>query len=154
MLEIEPDLQYSLLEFVAHLTSEDYSELPEDLARLGFLKKEKLDFARRSGVLEPLKYFLRQAGKGGGASGVRSRIFDEYREKYAGLTDDELRVEMRAEMKVRQCRASVLVTSGHLFSPLSLLFSAKRCRCRGAGKRCYWSYHGSGRASKEEQGLV
>ena len=99
-LQIDPNLQYSLLEFVAHLTAEDFDELPEDLVRLGFLKPEKLDFARRSGVLEPLKYFFRQAGKGGGAKGVRTRVFDEYRTKYPGLTDDELRVEMRAEMKV------------------------------------------------------
>ena len=99
-LDIDPDLQYSLLEFVAHLTSEDYTALPEDLMKLGFLKPEKVEFARRSGVLEPLKYFLRQAGQGGGADAVRDRIFDEYRAKFPGLTDDELRVEMRAEMKV------------------------------------------------------
>lgn len=99
-LDIDPNLQYSLLEYVAHLTSEDYDELPDDLVKLGFLKAEKLDFARRSGVLEPLKYFLKQAGKGGGAQGVRDRIFEEYREKYPGLDDEQLRVEMRAEMKV------------------------------------------------------
>lgn len=98
-LDIDPQLQYSLLEFVAHLTAESYDDLPDDLVRLGFLKADKLEFAKRSGTLEPLKYFLRQAGKGGGASGVRDRIFDEYREKYPGLSDDDLRVEMRAEMK-------------------------------------------------------
>jgi hypothetical protein len=100
-LDIDPELQYSLLEFVAHLTSENYDTLPDDLAALGFLKPEKLEFARRSGVLEPLKYFIRQAGKGGGANGVRDRIFAEYREKYPGLSDEDLRVEMRSEMKVR-----------------------------------------------------
>jgi hypothetical protein len=98
-LDVDPSLQYSLLEFVAHLTSEDYDKLPEDLVGLGFLKESKLDFARRSGALEPLKYFLKQAGQGGGADAVRDRIFDEYREKFPGLSDDDLRVEMRAEMK-------------------------------------------------------
>lgn len=102
-LDIDPQLQYSLLEFVAHLTSEDYDSLPEDLAALGFLKRDKLEFAQRSGVLDPLKYFLKQAGQGGGANGVRDRIFDDYRTKYPGLTDDELRLEMRSEMKVRLC---------------------------------------------------
>jgi hypothetical protein len=112
-LDVDPTLQYSLLEFVAHLTSEDYDKLPEDLVRLGFLKPEKLDFARRSGILEPLKYFLKQAGEGGGASGVTSRIFADYREKYPGKTDDELRVEMRAEMKVRMyLELSFLVCQG------------------------------------------
>jgi predicted unusual protein kinase regulating ubiquinone biosynthesis (AarF/ABC1/UbiB family) len=100
-LDIDPDLQYSLLEYVAHLTAQQYDKLPEDLVALGFLKREKLDFARRSGVLEPLKYFLKQANEGGGARGVRERIFDEYRAKYPGLTDDELRIEMRSEMKQR-----------------------------------------------------
>ncbi len=100
-LDVDENLQYSLLEFVAHLTSDDYDKLPEDFVELGFLKPEKLDFAKRSGVLEPLKYFLQQVGKGGGATGVRERIFAEYREKYPGMTDDELRVEMRSEMKVR-----------------------------------------------------
>ena len=112
-LDIDPNLQYSLLEYVAHLTSEDYDQLPQDLVALGFLKPEKLEFATRSGVLEPLKYFLKQAGQGGGANGVRDRIFDEYRVKFPGLTDDELRVEMRSEMKVRSSPAFsfLLVTS-------------------------------------------
>jgi predicted unusual protein kinase regulating ubiquinone biosynthesis (AarF/ABC1/UbiB family) len=99
-LDIDPNLQYSLLQYVAHLTSNDYSELPEDLVALGFLKPEKLDYARRSGILQPLQYFLKQIGQGGGASAVRERIFDEYREKFPDKTEDELRVEMRAEMKV------------------------------------------------------
>lgn len=98
-LNIENDLQYSLLSFVAHLTSEDYDKLPEDLVALGFLRPEKLDFVRRSGILEPLKYFLKQANEGGGATGVRDRIFEEYRQKYPGLDDEALRVEMRSEMQ-------------------------------------------------------
>jgi predicted unusual protein kinase regulating ubiquinone biosynthesis (AarF/ABC1/UbiB family) len=99
-LDVNADLQYSLLEFVAHLTGEDYDQLPEDLVGLGFLKREKLDFARRSGALEPLKYILKQAGQGGGADMLQQRIFDDYRQRFPGLTDDELRLEMRSEMKV------------------------------------------------------
>jgi hypothetical protein len=102
-LDIDPNLQYSLLEFVAHLTSNNFDELPEDLVALDFLKADKLDFVRRTGALEPFKYVLKQAGQGGGASGVRERIFADYREKYGvDATEDELRVEMRKEMKV--CR--------------------------------------------------
>jgi predicted unusual protein kinase regulating ubiquinone biosynthesis (AarF/ABC1/UbiB family) len=108
-LDIDPNLQYSLLEYVAHLTAENYDSLPEDFVRLGFLKEEKLDFVRRSGVLEPLKYFLKQISKGGGADAVRERIFSEYREKYKGMSDDELRVEMRAEMKVRMIAMSFAI---------------------------------------------
>lgn len=105
-LDIDPSLQYSLLEFVAHLTSNDYDKIPEDFVALGFLKEDKLDFVKRSGALEPLNYFLRQASEGGGAKRVRERIFAEYREKYPGLSDDELRVEMRSEMKVSSCTFS------------------------------------------------
>jgi len=101
-LEIDPNLQYSLLEYVAHLTSDNYDELPEDMAKLGFLKKDKLDFVKRSGVLEPLKYFLRKVGQGGGGAAIRDRIYAEYREQNPGMSDDELRTVMRAEMKVRR----------------------------------------------------
>jgi predicted unusual protein kinase regulating ubiquinone biosynthesis (AarF/ABC1/UbiB family) len=99
-LEIDPTLQYSLLEYVAHLTAEDYDKLPEDLTKLGFLSPEKLEFVRRSGVLEPLKYFLKQVGQGGGAQRFRERIFEEYREKYPGMSDEELSTAMRSEMQV------------------------------------------------------
>jgi hypothetical protein len=143
-LDIDPQLQYSLLEFVAHLTSEDFESLPDDLAALGFLKQDKLDFARRSGVLEPLKYFLKQAGQGGGANGVRDRIFDEYRTKYPGRTDDELRVEMRSEMKVRSQRlCASLVYCPLLIIALPVRLQATNvsdCRTR---KRRYWYHFGS-----------
>ena len=73
-LEIDPTLQYSLLEYIAHCTSDDYERVPEDLVNMGFLKADKLEYAKRSGILEPLVYFLREAGKGGGAKGVRERV--------------------------------------------------------------------------------
>ena len=67
-LDMEPSLQYSLLEFVAHLTREDYTKIPEDLVKLGFLKADRLDTVRASGFLEPLAYMIKQAaGQGGGA---------------------------------------------------------------------------------------
>jgi predicted unusual protein kinase regulating ubiquinone biosynthesis (AarF/ABC1/UbiB family) len=98
-LETEETLQFSLLEFVAHLTGEDYNRVPEDLVKLGFLKAERLDTVRASGFLEPLTFMLKQAGQGGGADKVRDRIFAEFREKYPGMEDDKLRVQMRSDMK-------------------------------------------------------
>lgn len=100
VLDIDPSLQYSLLEYVAHLTSDDYDQLPEDMAKLGFLRPDKVDFVRRSGVLEPLKYFLQQAGQGGGANQVKDRILDDLRVKHPGKTDGQLRTIMRQEMEV------------------------------------------------------
>jgi hypothetical protein len=99
VLHIDPALQWSLLEYVAHLTSGDFDALPEDMAKLGFLRADKVDFVRRSGVLEPLKYFLEQAGKGGGAGQVKHRIFDDLRAKHPGKTDGELRTLIRMEME-------------------------------------------------------
>jgi predicted unusual protein kinase regulating ubiquinone biosynthesis (AarF/ABC1/UbiB family) len=98
-LDTDPDLQYSLLEFVAHLTSSDYDKVPEDLVKLGFLKEDRLESVKSSGFLEPLVYFLQQAKQGGGGEKVRERIFTEFREKYPGMDDDELRIQMRSDMK-------------------------------------------------------
>ena len=101
-LETDPTLQYSLLEFVAHLTAEEYNQVPTDLVKLGFLKEERLETVKASGFLEPLTYMLKQAGQGGGAEKVRERIFDEYRQKYPNVNDDdELRNLMRADMKTQ-----------------------------------------------------
>jgi predicted unusual protein kinase regulating ubiquinone biosynthesis (AarF/ABC1/UbiB family) len=104
-LKTDPDLQYSLLEFIAHLTGEDYENLPEDLMKLGFVRAERLQDVRASGILEPLTYFLKQIGKGGGADKVRERIISEAREKYPGLSDDDLRSRMREDMKKQMLEA-------------------------------------------------
>jgi len=113
-IQTEPGLQYSLLEFVAHLTAEDYDRVPEDLVKLGFLKAERLETVKASGFLEPLTYILKQAGKGGGGDKVRERIFAEYREKYPGLDDDELRFAMRDDMKkqIEEARLKESAVSG------------------------------------------
>jgi predicted unusual protein kinase regulating ubiquinone biosynthesis (AarF/ABC1/UbiB family) len=98
-LQTPSDLQFSLLEFIAHLTADDYEKVPQDLVNLQFLKEEKLGLMVEAGLLEPLFYFLRQSNKGGGGSKVRERIYEEYSEKYPGADEDELRVYMRAEMQ-------------------------------------------------------
>jgi len=98
-LQVQPDLQLSLLEFISHLTSEQYDEIPTDFVKLDFLKAEKEEYVRASGFLEPLTYMLKQAGQGGGGKKVRERIIGEFQEKYPGLDDEELREAMRSEMK-------------------------------------------------------
>jgi len=97
-LSTPKDLQYSLLEFIAHLTAENYDDVPYDLVKLDFLREDKVDLLVKTGALEPLYYFLRQANQGGGGSKVRERIFDEYRAKYPGADEDELRQYMRNEI--------------------------------------------------------
>jgi len=98
-LDTPSSLQFSLLEFIAHLTAENFEDVPYDLVNLGFLKEDKVDLMVKTGSLEPLYYFLRQANQGGGGTKVRERIFEEYREKYPGADDEELRNYMRAEIK-------------------------------------------------------
>lgn len=71
VLETSPSLQYDLLDFISHLTSENYDTVPDDLVKLGFLKEEKLQTVMATGFLEPLTYMLKQAGQGGGGSKIR-----------------------------------------------------------------------------------
>lgn len=75
-IQTPEDLQYALLEFIAHLTSENYDAIPQDLVNLHFLKQEKLQLFLDLGVLEPMFYFFKQAANGGGTSKIRDRIMD------------------------------------------------------------------------------
>ena len=34
-ITVPPDLQYGLLEFIAHMNAEDYDALPEDFVKIG-----------------------------------------------------------------------------------------------------------------------
>jgi len=59
-VEVEKDLQYTLLEYIAHLATEDYEAIPYDLIRLGFVPPGKEDAFTRAGVVEVLSVMLRQ----------------------------------------------------------------------------------------------
>jgi predicted unusual protein kinase regulating ubiquinone biosynthesis (AarF/ABC1/UbiB family) len=98
-LSLSPDIQYSLLEFVAHLTSGDYDHLADDLVSLGFMSADKVDFVKRSGILEPMIYFMKQAGQGGGAANMKDRIMADYRTKYPNYTDEQLTEALRVELE-------------------------------------------------------
>ncbi|GMI17050.1 hypothetical protein TrLO_g9625 [Triparma laevis f. longispina] len=113
-LEVDPGLQISLLEFVSHLTSEQYENIPSDFVKLDFLKAEKEEFVRASGLLEPLTYILKQAGQGGGGKKVRERIIGEFKEKYPGLEDEELKKAIQKEMKEysEKAKAKTVVVGG------------------------------------------
>lgn len=51
---LDSDLQISLIEHMAHLTSGDYDEIPRDLLLLGFIPESKADSIEDSGVVEVL----------------------------------------------------------------------------------------------------
>jgi predicted unusual protein kinase regulating ubiquinone biosynthesis (AarF/ABC1/UbiB family) len=65
-LSVPKDLQYSLLEFIAHINVEDFDALPSDFVNLGFSPANKLQQLKSSGLTEGLSFALRQLNKGGG----------------------------------------------------------------------------------------
>lgn len=67
---LNEDLQLTLIEHVAHLTSSDYEEIPSDLLKLGFIAPEKADLIRDSGLVEVLADIYGQWKKGGGAASI------------------------------------------------------------------------------------
>jgi predicted unusual protein kinase regulating ubiquinone biosynthesis (AarF/ABC1/UbiB family) len=98
-LNVPKDLQYALLEFIAHVNTEDYEEVPNDFVNLGFSPPEKLEQLKRSGITEGLSFAFRQLSQGGGPSKLRDRVKDEFRQRYgADLSDEELRAKARADM--------------------------------------------------------
>ena len=54
------DLQYSLLEFIAHINTEDYDALPQDFINLGFSPGNKVEQLKKSGLTEGLAFAFRQ----------------------------------------------------------------------------------------------
>lgn len=67
---INSDLQLTLMEHMAHLTSADYEEIPKDLLLLGFIPKDKANLIKDSGVVEVLADIYGQWTAGGGAASI------------------------------------------------------------------------------------
>ena len=67
---IDPDLQITLIEHMAHLTSADYEEVPKDLLLLGFIPENKADLIKDSGVVETLAEIYGAWTGGGGAAAI------------------------------------------------------------------------------------
>jgi hypothetical protein len=65
---LDTDLQLTLIEHMAHLTSGDYAEIPRDLLLLGFIPPEKAEFVEDSGVVGLLAGIYKTWTKGGGAA--------------------------------------------------------------------------------------
>lgn len=83
---LNPDLQVTLIEHMAHLTSADYAEIPRDLLLLGFIPESKADLIGDSGIVEVLADIYGAWTKGGGAAAINvnevvSNLQDLTREK-------------------------------------------------------------------------
>jgi aarF domain-containing kinase len=99
-LEVPPDLQYALLELIAHINVEDYDSIPQDFINLGFspdgVTAERL---KESGITEGLTFAFRQLSQGGGPKKIQERVKAEFQERYgSSLTDQELQEAARTEM--------------------------------------------------------
>uniref|UniRef100_A0A7S4JPK1 ABC1 atypical kinase-like domain-containing protein n=1 Tax=Odontella aurita TaxID=265563 RepID=A0A7S4JPK1_9STRA len=68
--KLSPDLQITLIEHMAHLTSADYEEIPRDLLLLGFIPEDKADLIGDSGIVEVLADIYGAWTGGGGAASV------------------------------------------------------------------------------------
>lgn len=82
-LDVAPDLQLSLLEFIANLNAENYEDIPEDLVKLQFVPADKLLDLRKSGLTVAIGNMLKLAGEGGGPKGAMQRMVAQNKEKYA-----------------------------------------------------------------------
>ena len=67
---LDPDLQITLIEHMAHLTSADYEEIPKDLLLLGFINEKNEDVIKDSGVVETLASIYGAWSAGGGAAAI------------------------------------------------------------------------------------
>lgn len=68
--KLDGDLQLTLIEHMAHLTSADYAEIPRDLLLLGFIPQSKANLIDDSGVVDVLAGIYGAWTKGGGAAAI------------------------------------------------------------------------------------
>lgn len=97
-LDLPKDLQYGLLEFIAHVNAEDFDELPEDFVKLGMTPPDRLEDVRRAGIAKGFAVIMRQLGKGGGPKHITDGLRKEFKERYGDLSDEELTKIAKGEM--------------------------------------------------------
>ena len=68
--DVDTDIQYALVEYIAHINTKNYKEIPQDFVNMGFLAADKKEEVAASGMLEPLTYMLEQLAEGGGPKKV------------------------------------------------------------------------------------
>jgi len=102
-LDVPKDLQYALLEFIAHINVEDYDAIPQDFINLGFSPPDvTAERLQASGITEGLSFTFRQLAAGGGPKKIQERVKAEFQDRYGSdLSDEELRLAARSEMQER-----------------------------------------------------
>lgn len=97
-LDLPKDLQYGLLEFIAHVNAEDFDQLPEDFVKLGASPPEKLEEVRQAGIAKGFAVIMKQLSKGGGPKGITDGLREEFKARYGDLSDDDLTQRAKEEM--------------------------------------------------------
>jgi len=102
-LDVPKDLQYALLEFIAHINVEDYDAIPQDFINLGFSPPDvTAERLQASGITEGLSFTFRQLAAGGGPKKIQERVKAEFQDRYGSdLSDEELRKAAQSEMQER-----------------------------------------------------
>lgn len=67
MTDVTPQQSMALVEYISHLSVQDWASVPDDLRKLGFIAADAPD---ASAMVEPLGRILTQLSAGGGAKGV------------------------------------------------------------------------------------
>mmetsp|Transcript_4229 Transcript_4229/g.8564 ORF Transcript_4229/g.8564 Transcript_4229/m.8564 type:complete len:857 (+) Transcript_4229:169-2739(+) len=67
---LDPDLQITMIEHVAHLTSGDYAEVPQDLVKLGFVPPQMVEKMKEANIVETLADIYGTWSLGGGANRI------------------------------------------------------------------------------------
>ena len=99
-LALPKDLQYSLLEFIAHCSAQDFSQLAEDFVKLGASPPEQLEAVRQSGIPEGFAFIMRQFSEGGGPAELTNKLRREFKARYGqDLSDAQLSLKCREGMK-------------------------------------------------------
>jgi len=97
-LTLPQDLQYSLLEFIAHCNSENFGHLAEDFVKLGATPPDKVEEVRASGIPEGFAFIMKQLSAGGGPSQITDRLRTEFKARYGDLSDAELSLKVRENL--------------------------------------------------------
>jgi hypothetical protein len=89
---IPPQLQLTLIEHMAHLTSADYAEVPRDLLLLGFVPEDKADMIEDSGVVDVLANIYGAWTSGGGLATINANDVLQQMQDLAGEKGNLFRI--------------------------------------------------------------
>lgn len=87
---VSGSLSAAILQFIAHLVSQDFDKVPGDLDAMGFIPAGKREAMEDAGVASALGLLFSALARGGGADGFRNEL---------GLPDKDRVKELQKELK-------------------------------------------------------